>query len=105
MITKQETLEGLHKYCRNNKDLISLYPNDNVKCFFCRRIDIQSSSIKRYIRDANNITESSAICPHCGIDSILPGILFEAVDENTTRQIINDMYEYYFNTFDGIIAR
>lgn len=55
-------------------------------CFYCgKRYDV--SKVKDWIHDDK---EDTALCPHCGIDSVIP-------DNNITDEIVNELYEYYFN--------
>lgn len=57
-------LRRAHKYCTNNKN--SLLNDSICGCFYCLKI-FHPSEIERYIQD----TDGTAVCPYCGIDSVI----------------------------------
>jgi len=81
---ENEYLNKLHKkssYHRNE-----LFCFNWCGCFYCRK-SYRPSEIKEWTD-----LKDTAICPRCGIDSVLP------MDEHNTDNInvLNDMYEYWF---------
>lgn len=81
---KKSQLERLHTYSSHNKRLIDI--SNQCYCFYCRSC-MDHSEIRDYMDNGQ-----TAICPKCGIDSIIPDSIEEAVDEN----IILQMNEYWF---------
>ncbi len=81
---EKSQMERLHAYRSHNKDLIA--KSEKCYCFYCKSV-IKSSEIERYLDK-----EPTALCPKCGIDSIIPDAINEAVDES----IISKMHEYWF---------
>jgi hypothetical protein len=59
---------------------------NKVYCFYCKK-EMNYKDIKEFID--NN---STGICPHCGIDSLLP----DSIDETIDDSIIEDMNKYWF---------
>lgn len=59
------TQEELHKLSFENEEKLLL--SDRCGCFSCGRI-FNPKEIKEWIKDRNGRT---AICPYCGIDSVL----------------------------------
>lgn len=84
----EELLKKLHKYCRFNRDLIE--KSNKCYCFYCKSTLDAKDLLKPTVQYING--GKSAICPKCGIDSILP----DAIDEKITKEIIDDMYERFF---------
>ena len=54
-----------HRFCINNKR--ALMENTLCGCFYCMRI-FKPESITEWTRDWHDFT---ALCPHCGIDSVI----------------------------------
>jgi hypothetical protein len=63
----QPNLEALHKLCFRNKT--ALASCTEAGCFYCKRV-VDPATIKEWV-DAESDT---ALCPHCGVDSVLPGV-------------------------------
>lgn len=85
---KNEKLRRLHRYCNFNRDLIK--KSKKCYCFYCKNTIDAEDMLKPTVQYIDG--GRTAICPKCGIDSILP----DAIDEEITKEIINDMYEYWF---------
>lgn len=81
---KESLMEKLHAYSSHNKELIK--SSNNCYCFYCKST-ILSSDINDYIDEGN-----TALCPNCGIDSIIPDSVNEVIDE----QVLDDMNKYWF---------
>lgn len=76
-----------HKYCSSNK--IILEKNINCLCFYCFS-KFKYNDIKVFI-DNNNMT---ALCPKCGIDSVLP----DKIDNfNLNLEFLDQMKKYWFS--------
>lgn len=85
---KNEKLRRLHKYCTFNKELIK--KSKKCYCFYCKStIDVEDmlKPTVQYIDGGK-----TALCPKCGIDSIIP----DATGEEITDKVIDEMYEYWF---------
>ncbi len=62
----KEKYQLAHKYCYSNEEDIK--NSKKCGCFFCIRI-FSSEEINEWIPDSHGRT---ALCPYCGIDSVLP---------------------------------
>ena len=80
---KKSQMERLHAYATHNKELIE--KSDRCYCFHCKSI-MESREIERYLE------EKTALCPKCGIDSIIPDVIDESIDET----VISEMRDYWF---------
>lgn len=78
-------LEKAHVLCNLNKS--SLKKSTKCGCFFCLKI-FEYDEIKEWI-DSN---ENTALCPYCGIDSVIPESDFYQLD----RDFLQQMYRYWF---------
>ncbi len=76
--------EKLHSYCSHNKVLIE--KSTICYCIHCKK-EISPSKISKYID--NNQT---ALCPYCGIDSVIPN----NINEELNNEIIEMMNKYWF---------
>lgn len=81
---KKSQLERLHAYSSYNKELVGLA--DKCYCFYCKE-SMASGEIVDYADEGQ-----TAICPKCGIDSIIPDSIPEPLDED----IISEMNAYWF---------
>jgi hypothetical protein len=78
-------LAYLHKRSTNNKGILTLRPK--CGCFYCLKV-MASNDIHKFTDD------NTAVCPHCGIDSILPGCLFN--DDEDMKESMTKMHKQYF---------
>lgn len=62
-----EDLDGLHDLCRDNKAAVER--SRRCGCFHCLRT-FPASEVKEWI---DRMSGETALCPHCRIDSVLPG--------------------------------
>lgn len=89
--TSEDQLEAAHRYCFNN--MPTLKKAQRCGCFLCGRI-YNPVDIDEWIIANNAIDkEGTAICPFCGVDSVLP--------ENPsryplTKPFLRDMQLYWF---------
>ncbi len=77
-------LEELHRCCILHRERI--LKEETIGCFFCRNIS-DVSEIKEWVDRG-----STALCPKCGVDAILPGSL---CDESVLIQMDN----YWFGVW------
>ena len=90
-----EELFKIHKLSSNHKKL--LMKEDICGCFYCVSIFnpklitdwIEDELITDWIEDADDLT---AICPYCGIDSVIP----KHSDYELNEQLLEEMREYFF---------
>ena len=76
-----------HKFCTNNKD--SLQKDKVCGCFYCMKI-FSPDEIVSFIEDKS----STAICPYCGIDSVIG----ESSGYPITNGFLQQMKEYWFES-------
>lgn len=77
------TIEA-HKYASRNKEQIK--NSRKVSCFYCLK-EFSPLEIKEYLDD-----EKTAVCPYCGIDSVLP----EIPNFNISKKFLKEMHKYWF---------
>ena len=75
-----------HQYSLSNKE--SVLSSRTCGCFFCQEIFESHLISEHYIHDINGET---ALCPFCGVDSILPD---HKVDLST--DLLEEMYKVWF---------
>ncbi len=75
-----------HKYSSDHKQ--NLLNDDSCGCFSCLRI-FSPSEILEWIEDESG----TAICPYCGIDSIIG----ESSGYQITEEFLGKMNKYWFN--------
>lgn len=81
-----EKLLKIHKLSSNHKEL--LMKEDVCGCFYCVSI-FSPKLITDWIEDENDLT---AICPYCGIDSVIPNYS----DYQLNKELLKEMREYFF---------
>lgn len=74
-----------HKYCSNNRE--GLLKDQKCGCFYCLTI-FSSKEIEEWI----NNTKDTALCPYCGIDSIIG----ESSGYPITEEFLRKMNLYWF---------
>ena len=84
-MTAEELLK-IHKLSSNHKK--SLIKEDVCGCFYCLSI-FSPKLITDWIEDENDLT---AICPYCGIDSIIP----KCYSYQLNKELLQEMREYFF---------
>lgn len=80
---KKSQMERLHAYASHNKEMIA--SSDRCYCFHCKSV-FESGEVERYL------AEETALCPKCGIDSVIP----DSIDEKIDEVIISEMHDYWF---------
>ncbi len=81
-----EKLLKIHKLSSNHKEL--LMKEDVCGCFYCVSI-FSPKLITDWIEDENDLT---AICPYCGIDSIIPN----HSDYQLNKELLEEMRKHFF---------
>ena len=75
-----------HKFSSNHRELLI---NDKLcGCFYCLKI-FSPSEIECWIRDR---FDETALCPHCGIDSIIG----ESSSYPITKEFLSKMNTHWF---------
>lgn len=75
-----------HDFCDCNVE--SIRQSDRLGCFCCKTIWAPAATpIKEWIDH-----ETTALCPHCGVDSVLA-----EKDVHITKEFLEEMNEYWFN--------
>ncbi len=80
-----EKLIAAHKFCTNNKPALKNDPK--CGCFYCMKI-YDPKEITDWIPDA----EETALCPYCGVDSVLG----ESSGYPITEEFLSEMNDYWF---------
>ena len=74
-----------HKFCVRHKSELE---NDNVcGCFYCLKI-YSPKEITNWLREGS----STALCPYCGIDSVIG----ESSGYPITEEFLKEMNNYWF---------
>lgn len=93
--SRKDVIEA-HKFSSNNKPL--LQKDKKCGCFHCLKI-FEPKEIEEYIEDDNACDQyGTAICPYCGIDSVLP----ESAGYPLTKEFLSKMYKVWFDSGSGI---
>lgn len=80
-----EKILHAHEFCENNREMLK---NDSIcGCFYCLKI-FSPKEIKEWISD----TTGTALCPYCGIDSIIS----ESAGYPITVEFLKEMNDYWF---------
>ena len=86
----KEELISAHKCCRNHMEKLK---KDNVcGCFYCLKI-FSPKEIKIWLQDEHGDPLGTAICPYCGIDSVIG----ESSGFSITQEFLRRMERYWFN--------
>lgn len=81
---KEAQLKRLHTYSAHNRSRIAVA--GKCYCFYCKAV-LDSSEITDYADHGQ-----TAICPKCGIDSIIPDSIDEPIDTKT----VAELNQYWF---------
>lgn len=93
MLTRADQ-ESLHRYSSGHRELLAAA--SRAGCFYCGAI-FSPSEIKDWV-DGRQVETGSlddgvtALCPRCGIDSVLPETSTIAI----TPQLLAEMKEFWF---------
>ena len=84
---KQNSMIAAHAFCTNNKD--DLQHDSICGCFYCLRI-FSPREITEWIED----TRGTALCPFCGIDSVIG----ESAGYPITKEFLEEMQQHWFSS-------
>lgn len=82
------TLEALQRLSSRNRE--SVQGTRQCGCFHCLRT-FEASAIKEWVPESDGL-EVTALCPFCGIDSVLPARVGAPIDAD----ILKAMHAYWF---------
>ena len=74
-----------HQFCTNNRKLLE--QSTICGCFYCGKI-FKPLEIEEWIPE----TAGTALCPYCGIDSVIG----ENSGFTITEKLLNEMNQYWF---------
>ena len=78
----------LHKLSQFNRDAIE--QSDRCECFHCRRI-FTATEGTRWCTVGDGGRPTTALCPHCGVDAILP-----SKTTHLTPELLERMHAVWF---------
>lgn len=81
-----------HEHSDHHRD--ELFNSEICGCFYCLAT-FKPDEIEEWTNEFDG-AEVTALCPHCGIDSVIGS----ASGYPITHEFLSQMYEYWFNTFD-----
>ena len=81
----QNEIITAHKFCSNHK--AELQKDKKCGCFYCLKI-FHPKEIKDWIKDS----KGTAICPYCGIDSVIGAYSGFPI----TTEFLSEMRKYWF---------
>lgn len=79
-------IKSAHKHSTNNR--ASLMDGQICGCFYCMKI-FASAEISEWL-----LIEDTALCPHCGIDSVIG----EGSGYPVTEEFLLQMNQYWFSS-------
>ena len=88
-----DLMEKLHKFSSHHKQLLE--KSKSIGCFFCYKTS-DISDVDEWVDEDGQC----ALCPCCGIDSVLPMGPIDLGDNITlivTKEVLKDMGHYYFS--------
>ncbi len=94
---RQRTDIYIHKFCSGNKAAISA--SDQCGCFYCREI-FPASEVTEWTWMRREDPPTTALCPRCGIDSVLPDKQVEL-----SEAMLQEMSERWFSVAHSIRLR
>lgn len=92
--SKDDVIEA-HKLSANNYP--ALLSDEKCGCFYCLNI-FDPKEIEEYIQESDDENSGTAICPYCGIDSIIS----ESSGYPITQEFLKKMYRRWFDSGSGI---
>lgn len=81
-----EELEDAHKFSSLHRDLVD--QSETCGCFYCLEV-FKSTEIHEWIDN-----KQTAMCPHCGIDSVIPDITNLLKEEKFLEQMSKHWFVY-----------
>ena len=86
---EKEFLQAAHKHCTYNEAEVS--KSSLCGCFYCVQ-NFKPNEIEEWA-DSDNVKGKSAICPKCGIDSVIGDYSSFPITDET---FLKEMYSYWF---------
>ena len=87
-------LESVHRYSSGHRELLER--SDRAGCFYCRRlfdpVQITDWVDGRQVETGDVSDGVTALCPHCGIDAVLPS----AAPIVLGADLLAEMHRYWF---------
>lgn len=80
-----DELRDAHEHCTRNRDALSR--SKTCGCFYCQNI-YSPDEITEWLNEGCG----TALCPHCGVDSVIG----EASGYPVTKEFLGEMHEYWF---------
>lgn len=86
--------ESIHRFAIRNRDLLAR--SERAACFYCQRT-FDPREIEDWIDGPQIETGElddgvTALCPHCGIDAVLPS----AAPIELSERLLAEMHEHWF---------
>lgn len=81
-MNKKELELAINFATSNKQDLMK---SDKAGCYYCRKI-YPASEVKEFIEG-----EDTALCPKCGIDSVLPDSVYDLSIEK-----LRELHQFWF---------
>lgn len=79
----------IHSYCSENKDILN--ECEVATCFYCKQ-KVLCADIEDWCDELSG--KETAICPHCGIDSVIPYKVHGVYELN--NKMLDEMHKYWF---------
>ena len=88
-------LESVHKFCSRNSELLAR--SEHAGCFYCQAL-FDPGEIKDWVGgrqvDIGDAEKGvTALCPHCGIDAVLPS----AAPITLSASLLAEMRQHFFD--------
>ncbi|WPP52417.1 hypothetical protein [Catalinimonas niigatensis] len=81
-MNKKELELAINFATSNQQDLMK---SDKAGCYYCRKI-YPASEVKEFLEE-----EATALCPKCGIDSVLPDYVYDLSINN-----LRELHQFWF---------
>jgi hypothetical protein len=87
-------LESIHRFSDRHHELLAR--SERAGCFYCQRM-FEPRKITEWIdgpqlRSGETTDGVTALCPHCGIDAVLPS----AMPVPLTAELLAEMHSHWF---------
>jgi hypothetical protein len=87
-------LKALHDLSRSHRSLVE--SSAKCGCFYCGKM-FPPAAIREWVDKLGS--NNTALCPKCGIDSVLPGKIVRV-----SKEVLDEMNDYYFGEHRSIPA-
>ena len=84
-----DKIREAHKFCIRHR--LQITNSKTCGCFYCISI-FHPSEIVEWIHENGDEEEQTALCPKCGIDSVLGDIS----GYNISKSFLREMHQYWF---------